>query len=200
MMHEIQTNIFVLQNKILTIVENSKRYLMSSDRRIYEKSLEELQIIKTAYGELWSITFEINEAFTWSLTSNLVYNFVQIGCDSYWLYISILYDPASVGFSISQYVSCVITPILLILLVLHKANKIKIESARIPIYLYSIKKTKDDVELSKILIHFSLQSVHERISMRAKSLFDVNNRLLISILSGIATYLVRSLFLLKYLF
>lgn len=40
------------------------------------------------------------------------------------------------------------------------------------------------------VVQFSLQIINERIELRAKSLFTINNRLFMSILNGIATYLV----------
>lgn len=210
-LHAIRSKIIVLKNEMKKIVDVSKNKLSSRGGIVYQKTLEDLQTVKTAYGILWSLVYVVNETFSWSLTANLIQNFVQIGWDSYWFFIALNTKNLAKNeircFTI-QFFSQVIPPLILIFLILNQANRIKVESARIPVQLHNIQKTNDSVDISEMvvkwyyiwkklfskkfvqIIHFSLQTVHQKISMRARSLFDVNNRLLISILSGIATYLV----------
>lgn len=149
MLHVIRSKIAILNNAMTKLVENSK----SSRSRInYQALLEDLQSVKTSYGVLWSLTFEVNEAFCWSLASNLIQNFVQIGCDSYSFYISLVHAKSeNETFHFLQFASLVVLPTVLIVLILDQANKIKVESTLIPIKLHSIRKTKDDGDLYKMV-------------------------------------------------
>lgn len=208
-LHQIRSKVSILRDEITKIVAYSQRISLSSDKLAYEMIWDRLQTLKTSYGILWRAAFTVNECFTWSLTANLVQNFIQMGCDSYNMYIAVSRYPEEGEYNWILLACMLITPMTLIFAILHEAEGIKNDSSKIPIELHRIRKNRNDVELHKMvrdsltnerierlmssclqIIHFSLQTIHEKISMRAKSLFDINNRLFISILSGITTYLV----------
>lgn len=60
-LHLIQSKILLLQEELGKIVANSRISSLSSNQRVYEASLEHLQIIKNAYGILWKTTFNVND-------------------------------------------------------------------------------------------------------------------------------------------
>ena len=210
-LHLIRSRIAILRDELAKIVHQSHRRVLSYENSLQEETLDRLQIIKTAHGILWGLTFEINDIFTWSLTANLVQNFLQIGCDSYWAYLFSYKYPDQREFKLLILCFLTVLPLTQIFMVLYEANTIKVEASKLPVQLHTIRKIKSETELYKLvritlkflitiffflpfksfkIIHFSLQTVHEKIEMRAKSFFDINNRLLISILSGITTYMV----------
>lgn len=146
-LHIIRYKVLMLQDELEKIVQNSKLRFLSHDENVYEKTLDRLQSIKNAYGILWDVTFDVNEVFTWSIAANLVHNFVQIGCDSYWAYISLSKNELDMFLSFT-----IITPaVFLIFLVLYEANEIKVEALKIPVLLHSIKKSKKEVDLYKMV-------------------------------------------------
>lgn len=148
-LHLIQSKVSILKDEIESSVEASHEYFLSSNRTVYKSILGRLQATKSAYGNLWKATFELNEAFTWSLTANLVQNFVQIGCDSYW---SFFRKPDSSRVYQAVLFCCLnVPPVILISTILYQANKVENESSKIPIKLHSIRKSKLEVELYKMV-------------------------------------------------
>lgn len=165
-LQSIQSRIDILNYELTKLVSDSR----NSSRDVNEM-LERLQTIKDAYGVLWKVVFEVNErwklddkkvsrnfwnflwhfshSFPWSLAANLIQNFVQIGCDSYWTYIALLRFPHDEAYKTLS--AGIISPIILIVIVLKDANRIKTESREIPIQLHSIRKRKNEVELYKMV-------------------------------------------------
>lgn len=105
--------------------------------------IKRLQTLKDVHGILWRMTFDINEMFAWSITATLIRNFVQIGCDSYWVFVNYSRQPLDMQSLIN------IAPgALLLVIMLSDANEIQTESAKIPILLHSQKRLKtnnDDI-------------------------------------------------------
>lgn len=95
-----------------------------------------------------NIEFSKN-SFSWSLAANLVQNFVQMGCDSYWTFLSLLDYPNDNDYFIL--ILGIVTPIFTIFVVLFEATKIKNEALKIPVMLHSIRKSKTEVELYKMV-------------------------------------------------
>lgn len=50
--------------------------------------IKKLQCIKNLYGILHDLNLLVNDLFTFSLSANFVHEFVQCGCDSFWVYVS----------------------------------------------------------------------------------------------------------------
>jgi hypothetical protein len=133
----------MVQDEMQKIVDASKFRLFSQDKAEYEKVLDRLQTLKNTYKLLWDVSFEINEVFTWSITANLIQNFVQTGCDLYWCWIS--FAQKTIEYPI--YCSIILPPVLLISLVLFEANRVKVEALKIPVQIHDISKCKREVEL-----------------------------------------------------
>ena len=53
---------------------------------ITNKAFKRLCHLKLMYGEIWYTATDVSEHFGWSVTLNFIQIFVQITCDSYWLY------------------------------------------------------------------------------------------------------------------
>lgn len=154
-LHLIQSKVTILKDEIKRIVEASRVHFLSSDQTVYKSMLGRLQATKTAYGNLWKATFELNEAFTWSLTTNLVQNFVQIGCDSY---LTFFRKPESSRvYQVVLFCCLNVSPVILISTILYQANKVENESSKIPIKLHSIRKSKLEVELYKMVSLYILK-------------------------------------------
>lgn len=145
-LHLIQSKISILNDEIEKLVKQSRVRFLSTD-----STLDCLQSIKTAYGILWNAVVELNEIFTWSLTANLVQNFVQIGCDTYWTYVSVFREPQSRVYRTVLFFCLNVSPVILISTVLFEANKVKTEALKIPVKLHSLKKSKQEVELYKMV-------------------------------------------------
>lgn len=150
-LHLIHTKVAILRSQLGKIVDYSEIRLLSSDEAVYQETLNILQTVKTAYGILWDATFNVNEIFTWSLTANLIQTFVQVGCDSYWAYLSVSEDYNWLASSSVILVSLIFQPAILISLLLNKANQVKIDALKIPVQLHSIRKAKHEVDLYKMV-------------------------------------------------
>jgi 7tm Chemosensory receptor len=146
-LHLIRYKVLMLQDEMSIIVESSRIRFLSHDKNVYNNALDRLQTLKNAYGILWDVTFDVNDAFTWSNAANFVQNFVQIGCDCYWSYSSLVqnhFDPL-----MSSLMIC--PSIFQIFLVLNQANKIKVEALKIPVLLHKIRKSKKEIDLYKMV-------------------------------------------------
>lgn len=150
-LHLIRLRIAILRDELAKIVKQSHRQFLSSDNSSYEEALDRLQMIKTAHGILWGLTFEVNEIFTWSLTANLVQNFLQIGCDSYWAYLLSYKYPDQREFKLVILCFLTILPLMQIFMILYEANAIKVEASKLPVQLHTIRKIKSETELYKMV-------------------------------------------------
>lgn len=152
-LHMIQSKVEILRSELANIVADSKNHLFSRDKTAYEKVLTHLQTLKTSHGILWSATFELNDMFTWSLTANLIQIFVQVGCDSYWAYLSLsLCNELLTCFRHSVlFFSQIIVPAILIMMMLQGATKIQVEASKFPTQFHQIRKRKHDVELYEMV-------------------------------------------------
>lgn len=148
-LHLIRFDMKIIQDEMEKIVKDSKMRLFSHDKNVYDNTLDRLQALKNAYGVLWNVVFDINEIFTWSITANIIQNFVQIGCDSYWVYISLSRRTFELFIT-----SCNTVPTLIIIsLVLFEANRVKIEALKIPVQIHSIRKCKRETDLYQMVYY-----------------------------------------------
>ena len=77
-------------NESLGLLAKSKENNSSSGyKETIKRATKKLIFLKLMYGEIWYASTDISEAFGWSEALNFVHNFVQITCDSYWIYDSI---------------------------------------------------------------------------------------------------------------
>lgn len=88
-------------------------------------------------------------SFTWSLSANLIQNFIQIGCDSYWIFISISKYPTDDGYIILSY--GILVPSAVIYLILFEANRIKFDASKIAVSIHNIRKNKSATDLYKMV-------------------------------------------------
>lgn len=146
-LHLIRFDVKIIQDELAKIVNDSKMRFFSCDKCVYDATLDRLQALKNAYGVLWNVVFDINEIFTWSITANILQNFVQIGCDSYWVYISL--SRGTFGFFISCFNT--VPTVVLLSLVLFEANRVEIDALKIPVQIHSIRKCKRECDLYQMV-------------------------------------------------
>jgi 7tm Chemosensory receptor len=152
----------IVCSKLNQIVECT-RLCHTSNPKVYKQVLDHLQTLKTAYSILWSLIFDLNEMFTWSLTTILIQNFVQMGCDSYWSYWSFstctnAYECIREGLLLT----CrMVQPTYLIVILLRKATGIQVKASEIPVQVHQIRKRKCDTELYKMVSEESFRILDE---------------------------------------
>lgn len=156
-LHLILSKVKIIQIELVrSFDEASSRFHSSSNsstgERDCEKLIDRLQGLKNVYACIWRTTHDINEMFVWSITANLIHNFVQIGCDSYWTVIkfsdmTVTEEQDDMTFL----VFIVATTILIILVMLKDANHVKVESAKVPVILHSLRKSRDEFGLYKMV-------------------------------------------------
>lgn len=85
-LHLILSKVKIIQIELVRSFDEARYRFQNSTTyaRDCEELIDRLQVLKNVYGMLWRTTHDINEMFVWSITANLIHNFVQIGCDSYW--------------------------------------------------------------------------------------------------------------------
>lgn len=141
--HLITSKLKIIQYEML------ESFVMRSQES--EKLVKRLQTLKTGHGKLWRITHEINEMFAWSITANLIQNFVQLGCDSYWFVIIYFEEPWDLSFLVMWAVVVIIPSLLLIVVILNDANEVQTESAKIAVILHSQRRSKNDLALHNMV-------------------------------------------------
>lgn len=170
-LHLILSKIKIIQIELTKSFEDSShRFHSATYERDCEKLIDRLQVLKNVYGILWRTTHDINEMFVWSITANLIHNFVQLGCDSYWAVIN--YWEAYDEQECLKLIYIITATVVLIVSMLRDANLVKIESAKIPVILHRLRKSRDEftvykmesictisrfLDIKNILIHFSIQ-------------------------------------------
>lgn len=89
----LHAGIKVLNDKLGFIVKQSKEMQkdgMKVDLKDEKVLCDQLQRVKIIYGELWMMSHDINEYFGWSTCFNFAQNFVQVTCDMYWIYMTMV--------------------------------------------------------------------------------------------------------------
>ncbi|XP_070495754.1 putative gustatory receptor 39b [Chironomus tepperi] len=147
-----------------------------------------VQTLKNAYRILHKTVCIINDINAFSLATLIIHEYVQSGCDYYWMHTAFseyYREDAHIAVILSASI-----PLLFIYFCLSEAERVEIRGSKIPVLLHSIRKNKNDFKLFKLIHHFSLQIHQEKIKFRASSLFDVNVRLFVSIINALLSYLV----------
>lgn len=77
----------VIKKELKQIVHLSNKNDINMKEEIHTKILfNKVKVIKEAYNILWEISVHINKCFGFSQLFNLMYNFIQLTCDLYWVY------------------------------------------------------------------------------------------------------------------
>lgn len=146
-LHLMLSKVKIIQIELVKSFEDSSRRFHSTTyERDCEKLIDRLQMLKNVYGILWRTTHEISEMFVWSITANLIHNFVQIGCDSYWTVMK--YWEASDD--CTQLIFIISATVVLIVSMLRDANAIQIESSKIPVRMHSLRKSREEFAVYKM--------------------------------------------------
>lgn len=113
------------------------------------KLLDLLQTLKNAYGILYRTVCLVNDINAFSLASLIVHQYVQSGCDYYWMHIAFseyYREDAHIAVIFSASI-----PLVFIFFCLNEAEKVENKGLKIPVLLHSIRKNKDDVKLFKLV-------------------------------------------------
>ena len=122
------------------------------------KVLNLLQVIKNAYKNLYTTVSIINDINAFSLATLIVHEYIQSGCDYYWMYTAFseyIQEDAHIAVFLSASI-----PLLFIYFCLNEAEKVEIKGSKIPVLLHSIRRNKSDVKLFKLVGLSEIKNKH----------------------------------------
>ncbi|XP_055294772.1 putative gustatory receptor 2a [Sitodiplosis mosellana] len=145
--------------------------------------------LKQIYGELFEICELINVTFGWSLLAIITQCFIDFTSNSYWTFLALeqkVPDTANA-------VDCIglLVPIVIILsLLAYYCSSCSRYARFMGSYLHRITREKENEPQNDLVREFSLQVIHEPISVTANGFFNVDFDLLGSMGAATVTYLV----------
>ncbi|XP_055383690.1 putative gustatory receptor 2a, partial [Condylostylus longicornis] len=152
------------------------------------KNIETILALKHIYNGLWDTVNLINECFGWSLLSIITSYFLDFTSNAYWLFMAIenMAEPETIW-------KCLGTMLPLILIIGYLSwgcQECSNKGERTGNLVNKLEKSNENEKYNALISEFSLQIIHEPISITANGFFNINFNLLGSMAAATVTYLV----------
>ncbi|GAB0099345.1 Gustatory receptor [Sergentomyia squamirostris] len=184
----IRSRLHIVRKELKQMVVITKNnHFVLKDELTTKRIETRLVQMKKIYGVLWECHGDVNSSFGWSELAALMQNFIQLTCDLYWIYSVLNRNELR---SVPELVLSLVPTFTAIIIMLHSCEKCLNDVRHIGFWLHNIEKDIHNISMDTLIENFSLQILHEPFSFTVSGFFNMDFRLLKSMVAAITTYMV----------
>nr|QHN69202.1 gustatory receptor 4 [Sirex noctilio] len=186
-------------NKLMTLIEKEKlpltiTFLGISDSDIFcgqykGDVISKIQKFRSLHHDLYTLSIKVNVNFGIQLLVNSTISLVITTGQLYESYLNFIDNRLNVE-QIMYNTLWTFFYVFRLIYVSHACNRTKNEARYTSSLLYKFSMKSKLQDLRNEVIHFSLQLIHENVTFTACGFFDIDFRMLCSIIGTVTTYLV----------
>ncbi|XP_070501511.1 putative gustatory receptor 2a [Chironomus tepperi] len=158
------------------------------EKKISSSLYEQIITLKQIYGKIFDVSNLINDVFGWSLLFVVTQYFIEFTSNGYWLFLA-LENLLEHSFAIQSL--CSIFPIAILLTTMANSCFNCSENAQqLGVLIHKIERDINSDLQNALIREFSLQLIHEPITITANGFFSINFTLIGGMAASTVTYLV----------
>uniref|UniRef100_A0A1B0A807 Gustatory receptor n=1 Tax=Glossina pallidipes TaxID=7398 RepID=A0A1B0A807_GLOPL len=179
-----------------TTAQNHSRYIFSPKRQqesnIENSPLTKLVVIRNIYDRLHSQSVVINHCFGVSMLINVGNDFISITSNCYWIFINFKNFSSTVIDFLQIACSAIwsIPHLLNVLVLAFICERTVHTSVDMALILHRINSNLNNDKYGSAVTQFSLQLLHQKLSLTAAGFFTIDSTLLYTIVGATTTYLI----------